>query len=161
MRMLAIAGAVVLLTVMAPPQSRAQAQATTHKTGEGEVKALVAEFGKRLREVSVAAPKEMAIAAMDRAYSPYVAADLLAAWKNDPEKAPGKRTSSPSPERIDISTMKATGRDAFVVTGKVILLTAKERRDGGVFAANPVTMTIARRDGKWLITTYEEREGSR
>jgi hypothetical protein len=121
----------------------------------------VVEFGKRLGEVSVLAPKEMVAAAMDRAYSAYVAADLLSAWRSDPKKAPGKRTSSPSPARIDIGTIRARGHDAFVVTGHVILLTAKERRDGGVFAANPVTMTIEKRQGKWVITAYEEREGSR
>ena len=35
-----------------------------------------------------------------------------------------------------------------------------ERRDGGVFAANPVTMTLAKRQGRWMITAYEEREAS-
>ena len=156
MRMPVVGGAVVLLAILATPAAWAEVPASH----EEAARAVVAEFGKRLREVSVLAPKQMAAAAMDRAYSTYVAAELLATWKSDPEKAPGKRTSSPSPERIDISTIKASGRHALVVTGKVILLTAKERRDGGVFAANPVTMTIAKRQGKWLITAYEEREVS-
>ena len=155
MRMLAI----VLFAFLATTQASAQTAAS--KTGQEEaVRTVVAEFGKRLRQVSVLAPKQMAAAAMDQAYATYVAADLLAAWKKDPEKAPGKRTSSPSPERIDVSTIKASGRDAFNVTGEVILLTAKERRDGGVFAANPVTMMVAKRGGRWLITAYEESEGS-
>jgi hypothetical protein len=139
----------------------AQTPTGASKLGEEEaVRTVVSGFGKRLREVSVLAPKEIAARAMDQAYSTYVAAPLLAGWKKNPEKAPGKRTSSPSPERIGISTVKANGRDAFVVTGKVILLTAKERRDGGVFAANPVTMTLAKRQGRWMITAYEEREAN-
>ena len=42
--------------------------------------------------------------------------------------------------------------------GKVILLTAQERRDGGIFQANPVTMTVEQRRGKWVITAYDEQE---
>lgn len=160
MRMLA-AGAVVLIAMLATADSWAQTATGASKLSEEEaVRTVVTEFGTRLREVSVLAPKEIAARAMDQAYSTYVAAPLLASWKNDPKKAPGKRTSSPSPERIDISTVKATGRDAFVVTGKVILLTAKERRDGGVFAANPVTMTLAKQQGRWMIAAYEEREAN-
>jgi hypothetical protein len=45
-----------------------------------------------------------------------------------------------------------------VVKGKVILLTAQERRDGGIFQANPVTMTVEQRHGKWVITAYHEQE---
>lgn len=108
--------------------------------------------------VAILAPKEMVVAAMDQEYSAYVAANLLATWKNNPEIAPGKRTSSPSPERIDISSIEATGHDSYAVTGKVILLTAQERREGGVFQANPVTMIVARQHGKWVITAYTEKE---
>jgi hypothetical protein len=108
--------------------------------------------------VALLAPKEMVTKAMDEEYSTLVSPDLLTIWKNDPEKAPGKRTSSPTPERIDISSIEAKGHDTYVVKGKVILLTAQERRDGGIFHANPVTMTVQQRHGKWVITAYHEQE---
>jgi len=159
MRILMIAAAFTLMSASIASPSWAQGQVA----GVAEVQAVttvVSEFGRKLRSVAVLAPKPIAAAAMDGAYANLVAHELLAAWKSNPETAPGKRTSSPSPERIDITSVKPAGRDAYVVSGKVILLTAQERRSGGVFQANPVTLTVARQKGKWVITAYEEKQGS-
>jgi hypothetical protein len=160
MRTIIVVGAAVLLTISGISRLWAEAPTAIHRTSDQEtaVKTVVTEFGKRLRMVAIMAPKEMVTKAMDEQYSTLVSADLLAHWKNNPEKAPGKRTSSPSPERIDISSIEAKGHDTYVVKGKVILLTAQERRDGGIFQANPVTMTVEQRPGKWVITAYDEQE---
>ena len=58
---------------MAASPSRAQAPA-----GEGEVRTVVTEFGKHLRDVSLMAPKAAAAKQIDGAYAPYIAAKLLA-----------------------------------------------------------------------------------
>lgn len=137
------------------------APAALEATGqEGEARRVVTEFGKVLGQVSVLAPRLTAAATIERVYAPFIAGDLLARWKRAPDKAPGKTTSSPSPERIDITSVTASVPDGFVVTGTVIMLTAKERRDGGVFASNPVTLTLAHRKGRLLITSYDEKQGS-
>lgn len=157
-RRLAIVVATALLILECPMPSSAQAPGITqHSTGELDARATVAAFGRRIGQVSVLAPKEQVAKGMDDIYAAHVAPELLSRWKNDPETAAGKRTSSPSPERIDVERVEARGADAFVVTGKVILLTAKERRDGGIFSSHPVTMTVTRRNGRWLITAYEEK----
>ena len=160
MRIIVVVGAAILLTTSGTSRLWAEAPTAIHRTSDQEtaVKTVVTEFGKRLRMVAVLAPKEMVTKAMDEEYSAFVSTDLLAIWKNNPEKAPGKRTSSPSPERIDISSIEAKGPDTYVVKGKVILLTAQERSDGGIFQANPVTMTVEQRHGKWVITAYDEQE---
>jgi hypothetical protein len=159
MRIAALICVAILFATCAISHSWGQAWGQVRaRDREEAVRMVVDEFGKRLRSVAVLAPREVVVDAMEQAYSAYVAPELLATWKNNPEKAPGKRTSSPSPERIDISAIKNKGRDAYTVIGKVILLTAQERREGGVFQANPVTMIVARRHGKWLITAYEEIE---
>ena len=160
MRIIVVVGAAILLTTSGTSHLWAEAPTAIYRISDQEtaVKTVVTEFGKRLRMVAVLAPKEMVTKAMDEEYSAFVSADLLAIWKNNPEKAPGKRTSSPSPERIDISSIEAKGHDTYVVKGKVILLTAQERRDGGIFQANPVTMTVEQRRGKWVITAYDEQE---
>ena len=160
MRMIAIVGAAILLASSGPGHSWAQAPTSGHRTTDQKqaVRTVVTEFGKRLRMVAILAPKEIVAKVMDQEFSAFVAADLLATWKDNPEIAPGKRTSSPSPERIDISAIKASGHDAFLVNGKVILLTAQERREGGIFQANPVTMVVAQQHGKWVITAYKEEE---
>src|SRR4051812_4438685 len=106
MRRFVVAAAVAVLAVTATTPSRAQAPVTAGAANEAQVRTVVTEFGKRLREVSVMAPKAAAAKAMDGAYAAYVAPGLLAAWKRDPQKAAGKQTSSPYPARIDIETIK-------------------------------------------------------
>jgi hypothetical protein len=160
MRLIALVSAAILLITTVTSHAWGQAPtAVSHPADQKQaVTTVVTEFGRRFRMVAVLAPKELVAKAMDEAYSDLVSADLLATWKDNPENAPGKRTSSPSPERIDISSIRAKGHDAYVVKGKVILLTAQERREGGVFQANPVTMTVSQQNGKWVITAYKEKE---
>jgi hypothetical protein len=160
MRLIALVSVAVLFTITFTMHVRGQAPtAVSHPPNQRQVvTTVVMEFGRRLRMVALLAPKELVTKSMDEAYSDLVAADLLATWKSNPEKAPGKRTSSPSPERIDISSIKAKGHDAYVVKGKVILLTAQERREGGIFQANPVIMTISQQNGRWVITAFKEKE---
>jgi hypothetical protein len=135
MRIIVVVSAAILLTTSGTSPLWAQAPTAIPRTSDQAtaVRTVVTEFGKRLRMVAVLAPKEMVAKAMDEEYPALVSTDLLAIWKNNPEKAPGKRTSSPSPERIDISSIEAKGHDTYVVKGRVILLTAQERRDGGIF----------------------------
>jgi hypothetical protein len=157
MRMMATVAVAVL--ALACDASHVSAQRPHADAGNRRTaRAVVSAFGKRLRLVATLAPQAIAAAAMDKAYADLVAPELLAAWKAHPEAAPGKHASSPSPERIDISAVRAKGRQTFEVTGKIVLLTAQERRDGGVFQANPVTITVARQHDTWLIVAYEERE---
>jgi hypothetical protein len=159
MRVIAVVSAILVTTVVAS-HSWAQPPTAVPRSADQKqlVRTVVTEFGKRLRMVAALAPREVADKAMDEEYSPFVSADLLTTWKKNPEKAPGKRTSSPSPERIDISSIRSKGHRAYLVKGKVILLTSQERRDGGVFQANPVTMTVAQQHGKWVIMAYQEKE---
>ena len=101
MRLKCLVTALALLTPGDFSAARAQAPASTAASADQEqaVRTVVGEFGKRLGQVSVLAPVAMAAAAMDNAYAGYVAPDLLAKWKQSPQLAPGKQTSSPSPER--------------------------------------------------------------
>ena len=153
-----IAIVVILLADLAGAHGQISTAAPRASDQSVMVRAVVAEFGRRLRMVAVLAGKDLAARAMEEQYAALVSKDLLAAWQENPERAPGKRTSSPSPERIDISAIKAKGDNAYEVKGKVILLTAQERREGGVFQANPVTMTVLLQDGRWVIAAYCEIE---
>ncbi len=159
MRNLILSASFALMAAILSSPSWAQGAASPKPAEAQAVRAIVLEFGKRLRSVAVLAQKDVAAAEIDQAYANLVAPDLLAAWKNKPEAAPGKLTSSPSPERIDITSVKPDGPEAYTVSGKVILLTDQERRSGGVFQANPVEITVARRQGEWAITKYGEKQG--
>jgi len=44
--------------------------------------------------------------------------------------------------------------------GEVILLTAQERREGGVFQPNPVTMIVAWQHGKWVSRPIRKKPSS-
>ncbi len=153
------AGLILIAAGLASPSpAQNPPAAAAREADDRAVRQTVAEFGKQLRAVSVLAPAAQVAASMDQSYATFVVPELLASWKRAPLKAPGKRTSSPSPERIDIDTATPKGPDGYSVAGKVILLTAQERKKGGIFQANPVRMTLVRRQGRWLISAYEEKE---
>jgi hypothetical protein len=119
---------------------------------EIEIQTVVDEFGKKLQTVSVLAPTDQAAQAIQQNYAAYVVPDLLAQWMAAPGNAPGKVTSSPWPDRIEISrvTMKSSAK--YLVTGRVIELTSNEVEHGGIAAARQITLTVEWMDGKWLIT---------
>ena len=162
MRRLTIAVALILFAAasVSPSPGQTQGAGTPKSADDQAVRQVVTDFGKQLRSVSVLAPPTDVASGMRKAYGPFVTPELLAKWQRAPSNAPGKRTSSPSPERIDIESAAPKGRDEYSVVGKVILLTEQERRNGGVFQANPVRMTLVRRQGQWLISTYQEKEAS-
>ena len=126
MRKIALLTAMLLLSMSGGPvNSWAETRTNTPRNANQEqaVRKVVTELGDRLRMVPLLAPKEIAAEAMDREYSALVSAELLAAWKNDPENAPGKQTSSPWPKRIDITSVAAKAPDTYLIKGKVILIT--------------------------------------
>jgi hypothetical protein len=124
---------------------------------EAAVRGVVEDFGAQLRDVSLMAPKEDAASEMQANYSPYVAAELLVQWENDPASAPGRLTSSPWPDRIDIRTVKKESDTRYRVEGDIVEVT---NEGGGIgespteAARRPVTITAERRGGKWLITAF-------
>jgi hypothetical protein len=119
---------------------------------EMEVRTLVEIFGKRLKSVSLLAPD--AAQEIQTQYAEFVSPDLLAAWKSDPSKAPGRLTSSPWPDRIEISTLGKEGSDRYAMTGLVNEVTSVEAVNGGAFATQPVRMVVQKLQGGWLITEY-------
>jgi hypothetical protein len=119
------------------------------------VRAAVTGFGKRLQLVSVLAPADQAAQAIQDSYAAYVAPGLLTQWKNDPGNAPGKLTSSPWPDRIEISNVAALSNTRYQVDGKVIEITSVEAASGGVAASRSVRLIVERIDGQWLITSVQ------
>lgn len=124
-------------------------------TAGGDEKAvadLVEDFGRRLQNVSLQAPKDVVGKSMQESYGGLVSPSLLAEWMNDPADAPGRVTSSPWPERIEILSVKKQSEDAYEVQGEVIEMTSEEKVSGGVAAKRPVTLVVERSENRWLIT---------
>ncbi|HOR87099.1 MAG TPA: hypothetical protein PLL98_11525 [Bacillota bacterium] len=127
----------------APPQ--------TDEADEKSVISTVEGFGKKLQEVSLLAPKDMVEKSMKESYGDFVSQELIEKWAEEPESAPGRLTSSPWPDRIEIRTIKKLTGNAYVVNGEVIEITSKEVTGGGIAEKQQITLTLKKADDRWLI----------
>lgn len=89
------------------------------------VRKIVVNFGETLKKVSLLSPafKKQ----MRQHYAAYVTEELLSKWMAHPKRAPGRLTSSPWPERIDIAEVKRINAQQYIVNGQIILLTSVEK----------------------------------
>lgn len=117
-------------------------------------RATVEEFGRKLQSVSILADKTLAADAMAREYGPLVTPALLTKWQNDPTQAPGRVTSSPWPDRIEISGVERESRSRYIIEGHVVEVTneggalEKEPREA---ARRPITLAVEEQGGSWRI----------
>jgi len=121
------------------------------------VAAVVEGFGSRLKNVSLLAPD--AAQQIEAQYAEFVAPRLLAAWVADPLQAPGRLTSSPWPERIEIDTLNSVDEEAYAVVGRVIEITSAEINTGRIAVSYAVSLAITKTGGRWLISDYQVIEG--
>lgn len=117
----------------------------------GTVIGLVEAFGGKLRMASLSAPADVARENIRERYAGYVSPALLEAWINDPDSAPGRLTSSPWPDRVEVrSAAKTDG--GYRVEGEIVEITG----DGGeAEIRSRVTLDVRRIDGRWLIDGFE------
>jgi hypothetical protein len=131
------------------------AAAPVPSAGSDEEKAAVAkavtDFGAQLNFVSLTAAPDIAIKAMEDHYAPFVSAELLDAWKKDLERAPGRLTSNPHPDRIEIRKMERNEDGSYEVGAKVIEVVSGS---DAVVSNYPVALKLRFRDGKWIITGF-------
>jgi hypothetical protein len=121
---------------------------------EDEIKDMVANFGKRLQNVSLLAPD--AAQEIQDQYSEFVSPTLLDKWMHDVSNAPGRRVSSPWPDHIEITTLSKEDSGKYTITGYVIEVTSTEVLNGGAAARIPIRMTVQKDQGSWYITEYTE-----
>jgi hypothetical protein len=113
---------------------------------------VVREFGLLLQNVPIAASREIASEAIRRHYSGLVDPQLLAAWAASPATAPGRRVSSPWPQRIEVTSSSPDDAET-IVRGEIVEMTST-----GESGRVPVTIRLRRNDSSWLITAFESRE---
>jgi hypothetical protein len=121
---------------------------------EAQVRDIAEGFGAQLKTVSLQSP--FAVEEIRENYSPYAAPGLLERWENDPSTAPGRLVSSPWPERIEITSLEKRPDGGYLVEGEIIEITSVELLEGGAANKIPVTMTIEKIQGSWLITAYQQ-----
>jgi len=117
-----------------------------------KIENVVEGFGSVLQKVSLQGPAEEVKKSMQENYSEYVSPELLERWIQNPLKAPGRLTASPSPDRIEIKNVERLAEEAYKVEGEIIEITSAEKKNE-VAARRPVTFVFENTEGKWLILT--------
>lgn len=96
-------------------------------------------------------PEDIAKESLKENYGDFVSLTLLEKWQNDPANAPGRVSSSPWPERIDIVSVEKLSDSEYEVYGNIIYMTSVEMIQGGIAGSKTVTLNIKNIEGKWLI----------
>ncbi len=119
---------------------------------------VVTEFSTHLKQVSLMAPPDVVAKAMDEEYAAFVLPETLEAWKQNPQSAPGRLTSSPWPDHIEISTSTPT-ETGYRVDGVIVELTNDTAANGGRTSSYAVTVLLEKRAGEWKISSFERTAG--
>ncbi len=116
---------------------------------------VVTNFGRVMQFVSTNAPKKIAAQAVADNYRDLVSPSLLAAWMQNPAKAPGRQVSSPWPDHVVVTSVTRVNTTTYTVAGDVIELTSDNVADGGMADEYTATATVAVEDGNWVITNWD------
>jgi hypothetical protein len=154
-----IIGFVTLAVVLALTLFAASAYAptipdssTVHNADDVAIRALVTDFGTTLQNVSLFASDRAD--AMQQHYAAYISPELLAAWISGDPNALGRHSSSPWPDSIEVVEVRTSG-ERYVVEANVIeVANASDRTEPA--AVYPVTLTLEKRGGTWMITRAEK-----
>lgn len=115
------------------------------------VQDLVLEFGNKLQMVSLLAPEDMVKKSMEENYKTFVSSSLLEKWTKDIQNAPGRLTSSPYPDHIEILSIEKLSEDSYEVKGEIIELTAMDKLNGGFASRQPIDLTVKNINNAWVI----------
>ena len=130
------------------------ASATETPAVEADVYSVVEDFGSRLQRVSLLSPTVEED--MRQEYADLVSPELLEQWIFDPSSAPGRLTSSPWPDRVDIHSVESVSDTRYAITGEIVEITSTEV--GSDEAANriPIRLTVEKSGEHWVITDLEQ-----
>lgn len=116
------------------------------------IKSQITTFGSRLKNVSLLSPNVKNH--IETEYNPFVSPELLAQWQAHPSEAIGRTVSSPWPDRIDVVEITKQS-DAYTVEANVIEITSADKPFEPA-AIYPITLTVQKIDGQWLITSLKK-----
>lgn len=118
-----------------------------------EIAALVEEFGRKLQTVSLLAPQDVLEESMENTYGNLVVPELLEAWLENPSSAPGRLTSSPWPDRIEIDRITKLSSTAYEVQGEIIEITSTELDSTAIAGKRRIILVVTRVPNRWLISS--------
>lgn len=121
-----------------------------------QVRITVSGLGDKLQQVPLVAPSDVVAFAIDKYYALYVHPDLMTAWKNNPSTAPGRSTSSPWPDRIDITGTTKNADGTYTVNGSVVEVAKGADGNNETVNTVPVRFVLTKGPDGWQITGYEK-----
>jgi len=133
----------------APPPSAG----VVSNTEDQAVRAFVTEFGNKFKNVSLLADDVSAQIANE--YSAYASPELIGRWQSGQEFPPGRHTSSPWPDRIEIVEVKLENSGIYRVLGNVIEITNADTPLEPA-AVYPIFLTIEKRGNGFIVTHLEK-----
>jgi membrane-bound inhibitor of C-type lysozyme len=128
-----------------------QSAVTKINANKANITQTVTSFGNNLQNVSLLGPK--ASSSMAKQYGPYVTANLLSDWQKNPSSAPGRKASNPYPDHITISNIEPGGV-VYSVNGQIVFMDSHSATGAGNTATKNFTMTMSKRNNKWLIASF-------
>jgi len=116
------------------------------------VQRTIESFGKALKNVSLLSPAVEE--EMRKNYSQYITPELLDIWSRHPMQALGRLTSSPWPDRIEVSDISKLDSSTYIVLGKIIELTSEQEVAGGIASSRLAGFALIKSEtGKWLVSS--------
>jgi hypothetical protein len=141
------------------PASEARLTQVEASCDTAGVREVVERLGHSLKKVPLSAPDSIVLRLIRETYAAIVTPGLLAAWLADPSRAPGRRVSSPWPERIEIASLEPEAPGICRVEGAVVYMTSVELARGGAAFRERVTLRVENDHGRWRISTFEGAGG--
>jgi len=138
--LLIITGAGVYYMQRTPNRSRDMA----------EVSQLVTTFGTYEKNFSLLGTASTSESNIRGTYGQFLADSLIRQWVTDPATAPGRLTSSPWPDHIEVDSISPQG-SGYIVNGRIVMMTST-----GVSGYVPVVMLVLRESNAWKIAAYQE-----
>lgn len=111
------------------------------------VLSLVESFGNKLQNVSLLGPKNELEKSMKGNYGSIVTPELIEQWLEEPSNAPGRLTSSPWPDRIDVTDIQRQTDQKYLVKGEIVEVTST-----GIADRRPVQLFVEEVGDRWMIT---------
>ncbi len=116
---------------------------------------LIDDFGKSLKQVNLSASEEIRNKQIEDYCRFYLAPQLLEKWKENPELALGKRTSSSWPEKIEIDSLTFF-KDKALIEAHLIEMTSE-----GASERKALEIELTLKDSlarKWIISDIRIKE---
>ena len=139
-------------------KNRSRVPQETSNLSSVQVTSRVIEFGSRLKNVSLLSPNEILKKDIQLNYGTYITSELLNKWLNDPTQAPGRQTSSPWPDRIEVTSVNQVDQNHFEIEGQVVYMTNQELQSGGDAGRYLVKINLINQNGNWLISDFLQNQ---